>query len=236
MTVENIMVPRSEISAIDINDDWKIILRQLAHCAHTKILLYRDNIDDVVGTCTHGMPWGLVARDQFSKSSPLREVDPIYFIPQGTPSTCSWPSSSATRANWPYRRRNGDIQGLITLDDILERDCRWLTTSMTPTPSDGSIPSRTAPFLVERLRQHPLNKEMDWHLPQPTDPQWRHPGVLEDPQPNISVGLAGPIEILEVENNMVKMAAIMPHLYRDDSVRGLKKRCRWHNAVQISTF
>ena len=43
MTVENIMVPRSEISAIDINDDWKIILCQLAHCAHTKILLYRDN-------------------------------------------------------------------------------------------------------------------------------------------------------------------------------------------------
>ena len=41
MTVENIMVPRSEISAIDINDDWKVILRQLAHCAHTKTLLYR---------------------------------------------------------------------------------------------------------------------------------------------------------------------------------------------------
>lgn len=46
-------------------------------------------------------------------------------------------------------------------------------------------------------------------------PSW---STLRRSQPNISVRLAGyPIEILEVENNMVKMARIMPHLYRDDS-------------------
>ncbi len=97
MTVEHIMVPRSEIYAIDINDDWKTILRQLAHCAHTKILLYRDNIDDVVGFLHARDALRLMARDQFNKSSLLREVDEIYFIPEERRSTCSWPSSSATR-------------------------------------------------------------------------------------------------------------------------------------------
>ncbi|TMP13412.1 CNNM domain-containing protein, partial [Pseudoalteromonas ruthenica] len=49
VTVEDIMIPRNEIVAIDINDDWKLISRQLTHAQHTRVLLYRDNIDDAVG-------------------------------------------------------------------------------------------------------------------------------------------------------------------------------------------
>ena len=223
MTVENIMVPRSEISAIDINDDWKSILRQLAHCAHTKILLYRDNIDDVVGFLHSRDALRLVARDQFSKSSLLREVDPIYFIPQGTPLNVQLAKFQRNKERIGLIvDEYGDIQGLITLDDILEEIVGDFTTSMTPTPSDEIHPQPDGSFLVEgsaSIRE--LNKEMDWHLPM-DGPRTLNGAILEYleeiPQPNISVRLAGyPIEILEVENNMVKMARIMPHLYRDDS-------------------
>ena len=223
MTVENIMVPRSEISAIDINDDWKSILRQLAHCAHTKILLYRDNIDDVVGFLHSRDALRLVARDQFSKSSLLREVDPIYFIPQGTPLNVQLAKFQRNKERIGLIvDEYGDIQGLITLDDILEEIVGDFTTSMAPAPSDEIHPQPDGSFLVEgsaSIRE--LNKEMHWHLP--IDGPRTLNGVIleyleEIPQPNISVRLAGyPIEILEVENNMVKMARIMPHLYRDDS-------------------
>lgn len=223
MTVENIMVPRSEISAIDINDDWKTILRQLAHCAHTKILLYRDNIDDVVGFLHARDALRLVARDQFSKSSLLREVDPIYFIPEGTPLNVQLAKFQRNKERIGLIvDEYGDIQGLITLDDILEEIVGDFTTSMTPTPGDEIHPQPDGSFLVEgsaSIRE--LNKEMDWHLP--TDGPRTLNGVIleyleEIPQPNISVRLAGyPIEIIEVENNMVKMARIMPHLYRNES-------------------
>lgn len=223
MTVENIMVPRSEISAIDINDDWKSILRQLAHCAHTKILLYRDNIDDVVGFLHSRDALRLVARDQFSKSSLLREVDPIYFIPQGTPLNVQLAKFQRNKERIGLIvDEYGDIQGLITLDDILEEIVGDFTTSMAPAPSDEIHPQPDGSFLVEgsaSIRE--LNKEMHWHLP--IDGPRTLNGVIleyleEIPQPNISVRLAGyPIEILEVENNMVKMARIMPHLYRNDS-------------------
>ena len=223
MTVENIMVPRSEISAIDINDDWKSILRQLAHCAHTKILLYRDNIDDVVGFLHSRDALRLVARDQFSKSSLLREVDPIYFIPQGTPLNVQLAKCQRNKErNGLIVDEYGDIQGLITLDDILEEIVGDFTTSMAPAPSDEIHPQPDGSFLVEgsaSIRE--LNKEMHWHLP--IDGPRTLNGVIleyleEIPQPNISVRLAGyPIEILEVENNMVKMARIMPHLYRNES-------------------
>ncbi|WP_429129058.1 HlyC/CorC family transporter [Aeromonas media] len=223
MTVENIMVPRSEISAIDINDDWKSILRQLAHCAHTKILLYRDNIDDVVGFIHSRDALRLVARDQFSKSSLLREVDPIYFIPQGTPLNVQLAKFQRNKERIGLIvDEYGDIQGLITLDDILEEIVGDFTTSMAPAPSDEIHPQPDGSFLVEgsaSIRE--LNKEMHWHLP--IDGPRTLNGVIleyleEIPQPNISVRLAGyPIEILEVENNMVKMARIMPHLYRNES-------------------
>ena len=223
MTVENIMVPRSEISAIDINDDWKSILRQLAHCAHTKILLYRDNIDDVVGFLHSRDALRLVARDQFSKSSLLREVDPIYFIPQGTPLNVQLAKFQRNKERIGLIvDEYGDIQGLITLDDILEEIVGDFTTSMAPAPSDEIHPQPDGSFLVEgsaSIRE--LNKEMHWHLP--IDGPRTLNGVIleyleEIPQPNISVRLAGyPIEIIEVENNMVKMARIMPHLYRNDS-------------------
>ncbi len=49
MTVDDIMVPRSEIIGIDINDDWKSILRQLSHSPHGRIVLYRDSLDDAIG-------------------------------------------------------------------------------------------------------------------------------------------------------------------------------------------
>lgn len=223
MTVENIMVPRSEISAIDINDDWKSILRQLAHCAHTKILLYRDNIDDVVGFLHSRDALRLVARNQFSKSSLLREVDPIYFIPQGTPLNVQLAKFQRNKERIGLIvDEYGDIQGLITLDDILEEIVGDFTTSMAPAPSDEIHPQPDGSFLVEgsaSIRE--LNKEMHWHLP--IDGPRTLNGVIleyleEIPQPNISVRLAGyPIEILEVENNMVKMARIMPHLYRNES-------------------
>ncbi|TNI62704.1 magnesium/cobalt efflux protein, partial [Aeromonas salmonicida] len=113
----------------------------------------------------------------------------------------------------------GDIQGLITLDDILEEIVGDFTTSMAPTPSDEIHPQPDGTYLVEgsaNIRE--LNKEMGWHLP--TDGPRTLNGLileyLEDlPQPNISLRLAGyPIEIVEVEQNMVKLVRLMPALYR----------------------
>ncbi|EOD56779.1 HlyC/CorC family transporter [Aeromonas molluscorum] len=220
MTVENIMVPRSEIYAIDINDDWKTILRQLVHCAHTKILLYRDNIDDAVGFLHARDALRLIAKDQFSKSSLLRAVKEIYFIPEGTPLNVQLAKFQRNKERIGLIvDEYGDIQGLITLDDILEEIVGDFTTSMTPTPSDEVHPQPDGSFLVEgSVSIRELNKEMNWHLP--TDGPRTLNGVIleyleEIPQPNIGIRLAGyPIEILEVEHNMVTMARIMPQFYR----------------------
>ncbi|MGX8894938.1 magnesium/cobalt efflux protein, partial [Enterobacter cloacae] len=49
VTIGDIMVPRNEIFGIDVNDEWKSIVRQLTHSPHGRIVLYRDTLDDVIG-------------------------------------------------------------------------------------------------------------------------------------------------------------------------------------------
>ncbi len=48
VSVNDIMVPRNEIIGIDINDDWKSIVRQLTHSPHGRIVLYRGSLDDAI--------------------------------------------------------------------------------------------------------------------------------------------------------------------------------------------
>ncbi|WP_427983546.1 HlyC/CorC family transporter [Agarivorans sp.] len=227
VTVDDIMIPRNEIAAIDINDDWETILRQLTQSTHTKILLYRDNIDDSVGFVHSRDALRLLSREQFDKTSMLRAAKEIYFIPEGTPLNVQL---------LKFQRRKeriglivdeyGDIQGLVTLEDILEEIVGDFTTSMAPAPSEEIHPQIDGSYLIEgAVNIRDLNKEMSWSLP--TDGPKTLNGLiieyLEDiPDSNLCLRLAGyPIEIVEIENNTVSLARVMPAFYSKPKGRSL---------------
>ncbi|WP_432452502.1 MULTISPECIES: HlyC/CorC family transporter [unclassified Agarivorans] len=219
VTVDDIMIPRNEIAAIDINDDWDSILRQLTQSTHTKILLFRDSIDDSVGFVHSRDALRLLSREQFDKTSMLRAAKEIYFIPEGTPLNVQL---------LKFQRRKeriglivdeyGDIQGLVTLEDILEEIVGDFTTSMAPAPSDEIHPQIDGSYLIEgTVNIRDLNKEMAWSFP--IDGPKTLNGLiieyLEDiPEANLCLRLSGyPIEIVEIENNTVSLARVMPAFY-----------------------
>lgn len=214
--VEDVMVPRNDIVAIDINDDWKLIMRQLTHAQHTRVLLYRENIDDTVGFIHARDALRLLTKEQFTKATLLRAVREIYYIPEGT-------SLNVQLLKFQQAKERigivvdeyGDIQGLVTLEDILEEVVGDFTTSMTPTLSENVHPQQDGSFLVDgSANVRDLNKEMDWDFP--TDGPKTLSGLiieyLEDiPREKVSMRIAGyPIEIVEVNENTIKLARIMP--------------------------
>lgn len=214
--VEDVMVPRNEIIAIDINDDWKLIMRQLTHAQHTRVLLYRENIDDTVGFIHARDALRLLTKEQFTKATLLRAVREIYYIPEGT-------SLNVQLLKFQQAKERigivvdeyGDIQGLVTLEDILEEVVGDFTTSMTPTLSENVHPQQDGSFLVDgSANVRDLNKEMDWDFP--IDGPKTLSGLiieyLEDiPSEKVSMRIAGyPIEIVEVNENTIKLARIMP--------------------------
>ncbi len=218
--VEDVMVPRNEIVAIDINDDWKLIMRQLTHAQHTRVLLYRENIDDSVGFIHARDALRLLTKEQFTKATLLRAVREIYYIPEGT-------SLNVQLLKFQQAKERigivvdeyGDIQGLVTLEDILEEVVGDFTTSMTPTLSENVHPQQDGSFLVDGSANiRDLNKEMDWDFP--IDGPKTLSGLiiefLEDiPSEKVSMRISGyPIEIVEVNENTVKLARIMPEYKR----------------------
>ena len=220
VTVEDIMVPRSDIYAINVNDDFKFINRQVIQSPHTRVLVYRDTIDDAVGFIHLRDALRLQSKEQFSKSSLLRAVKELYFIPEGTP-------LNVQLANFQHNKERiglvvdeyGDIQGLVTLEDILEEIVGDFTTSMLPTASEEINQQQDGSYLIDAsITIRDLNKEMKWDFP--TDGPKTLNGLileyLEDiPSENTSLRLAGyPLEVIEVADNMVKTVRIIPQYYQ----------------------
>ncbi|WP_340677897.1 HlyC/CorC family transporter [Paraglaciecola sp.] len=223
VTAEDIMVPRSDIVAIDINDDWKDIQKRLVNAQHTRVLLYRDSIDDAVGFVHVRDALRLLSRDQFTKASLLRAVREIYFTPESTPlHTLMYKFQAAKERIGLVVDEYGDIQGLVTLEDILEEIIGDFTTSFLPDHSKEANLQQDGSVLIDgSVNVRELNKELDWNFP--TEGPKTLNGLileyLEDiPQANISLRLAGyPLEIVEMKDNMVKTVRVMPRLYRTES-------------------
>jgi len=223
VTVEDIMIPRSDLFAININDDFKSITKQVIQSPHTRVLLYRDTIDDAVGFVHLRDALRLQSKNQFSKSSLLRAVKELYFIPEGTP-------LNVQLSNFQQNKERtglvvdeyGDIQGLVTLEDILEEIVGDFTTSSEPAPSEEINKQQDGSYLIEAaINIRELNKEMQWHFPI-NGPKTINGLIIEYleeiPRTNTSMRIAGyPIEIIEVGGNKIKTVRIMPQYYQAPS-------------------
>ncbi|MFD1009253.1 MULTISPECIES: HlyC/CorC family transporter [Oceanisphaera] len=220
VTVDDIMVPRNEIYGIDVTQDWKTISRRLMQSPHTKVLLYRDNIDDALGFIHARDALRLLAKDEFSKSSLMRALRELYYIPEATPLNVQLVKFQRNKERIGIIvDEYGDIQGLVTLDDILEEIVGDFTTTISPTLSEEIKPQDDGSYLIEGSASiRDINKELGWLLPNdgPRSLNGLIIEYLEDiPEANICLRVAGyPIEILDVENNMVKLVRVLPHYFK----------------------
>ncbi|KAB2823288.1 HlyC/CorC family transporter [Aliivibrio finisterrensis] len=217
VTVNDIMVPRSEITGIDINDDWKSISRQLTHSPHGRIVLYRDQIDEVVGMLRLRESYRLMLeKNEFTKETLLRAADEIYFIPEATPLNTQLLKFQRNKERIGLIvDEYGDIQGLITLEDILEEIVGEFTTSMAPSLAEEITPQPDGSFMIEGSANiRDINKGLKWDLP--TDgPRTLNGLILEHleeiPEAEISLEIdQHNMEIVTVEENKINLVKVFP--------------------------
>ena len=212
-TVEDVMVPRTDIEAIDIEDDWDEIIEQLATSHHTRVPIFRGSLDEFIGIVHIRKVFYLSQTGNFNKEAMLNMIREPYFIPENT-------SITHALTNLQDRRRRfgivvdeyGDIKGLITLEQILEELVGKFTT-MVPGLEEDIQPSSEGGFLVKGstfLRD--INRQLDWRLP--TDSAKTMNGLiteyLEDiPHANTCFKL-GPymIEIVQTRDTSVHVARL----------------------------
>jgi Mg2+/Co2+ transporter CorB len=209
VTVEDIMVPRKDITGIDLNEDWDDILRQITMSRYTRLLVYRENIDHVLGFVHLRKALPLILDDRLDSETLQSLIKEPHFIPENTP-------LNRQLLNFQREHRRiglvvdeyGDIQGLATLEDILEEVVGEFTTDPSTSISDIT-PEEDGSFVVNgSVTIRDLNRSL--HMDLPTDgPRTLNGMVLEYlehiPEPNTSLLLSGyPIDIVQTKGNLVK--------------------------------
>lgn len=165
-TVEDIMVPKSEIVGIDLEQPWLQLLEQLETAQHTRLPLYRGSIDNLVGMIHVRNVLNLAIEDRLDLDGLIRIADAPYFIPEATPLNIQILNfRKMKRRSCFLVDEYGDILGLVTMEDILEEivgefttDIAALSRDITP-QEDGSV------IVDASLTLRHLNRMMSWHLP-----------------------------------------------------------------------
>ncbi|EPF0139913.1 MULTISPECIES: HlyC/CorC family transporter [Enterobacter cloacae complex] len=217
VSVDDIMVPRNEIVGIDINDDWKAIVRQLTHSPHGRIVLYRDSLDDAISMLRVREAYRLMTeKNEFTKEVMLRAADEIYYVPEGTPLSTQLVKFQRNKKKVGLVvDEYGDIQGLVTVEDILEEIVGDFTTSMSPSLAEEVTPQNDGSVLIDgsaNIRE--INKAFNWHLPE--DEARTMNGMIlealeEIPAAGTRVRIAQyDIDILDVQDNMIKQVKVLP--------------------------
>jgi Mg2+/Co2+ transporter CorB len=218
VTVEDVMIPRADISGIDVQDDVKSIVKQLSQAQYTRILLYRNEIDDAVGFLHARDIMQIMTKNNsdLDKSEIVRAARDIYYIPEGTPLNVQLLKFQRNKERIGLVvDEYGDIQGLVTLEDILEEIVGDFTTSIAPAPSESTQVQIDGSVHVEGVANiRDLNKEMNWDLP--TDGPKTVSGLIIEqlgdiPQRPLCLRINGyAIEVIESSDNLVKLVRVLP--------------------------
>jgi len=216
MSVDDVMVPHNEIVGIDLDDDWPTIIEAIRNSVYTRIPIFRDGIDNVVGMLdlrrfillkTEGIT-------DLNESRLIEIMDDPYFVPEGTALHRQLVQfqQNSLRAAFVVDEY-GDIQGLVTLEDILEEIVGEFTTDVVPAHNDVQPDADKSAFVVNAgANIRSLNRTMNWELP--TDGAKTLNGLILEQLETIPESGTGltlgkyPVEILETSDNVVNTVRI----------------------------
>jgi Mg2+/Co2+ transporter CorB len=216
ITVDDVMVPHIEIEGIDLDDDWETILNCIRSSQFTRLPIFRDSIDHVVGILDLRH---LIRTDGLAsfKAAQLQQLmNEPYFVPEGTP-------LHRQLMQFQHNKQRaalvvdeyGDIQGLVTLEDILEEIVGEFTSDAGPTHTDVKQDKTPNSYLVNAgANIRSLNRTMSWHLPV-DDAKTLNGLILErlEEIPETGTGLQlgdYSVEIIETSENVINQVRIRP--------------------------
>jgi Mg2+/Co2+ transporter CorB len=216
VTVDDVMVPHNEIIGIDLDSEDGEIEAIVNHSQHTRLPVYRDTIDQVVGIL-HLRKLANLAQQDLNKDNLQRLLSDPYFVPEGTP-------LSTQLVQFQRRRERialvvdeyGDIQGIVTLEDILEEIVGEFTTD--PADDEEDVVSEGADtFIVDATANiRELNRSQNWDLP--TDGPKTFNGLIVElletiPAPGTCLKINGyDVEVIETDDNRIRSVRVSQHM------------------------
>lgn len=215
ITVEDIMIPRTEISGINLDDDWNDIEEQLLNCSFTRLLVYRGSINNIQGFVHLRKLLPLFNESKIERYHLEKALVPAYFTPEGAPLTQQLINFQKSKRRMALVvDEYGEIQGLVTLQDILEEIVGEFTTSPTNLDSEAVVKEDGTIWLDGAMHIREINRQLNLDLP--TDgPKTINGLLLEHLQSIPAPGTTSlinnyPMEVRKTRNNAIKTLIIHP--------------------------
>ena len=215
ITVDDVIVPRSQIEAIDLNADDDVIHTQLLTCHHTRLPIYRERMDNIVGIVHVRKVLNQMQGGKITAATLEKVMRAPYFIPSGTSlfSQLQLFQENQKRVGLVVDEY-GEWMGLVTLEDIIEEIIGEFTTQ-APTQTSTFLKQEDGSIIVEGstlLRD--LNRKLGFQFPL-DGPKTLNGLILEYfediPEAGTGLNIAGyPMEIIQTKNRVVKTVKIFP--------------------------
>ena len=220
VSVDDVMTPRSQIEAIDLNEKPASLAQQLVNSYHTRLLAYEDELDDIVGIIHVRQVLRLLqGGDEFDVGELRAILRAPYFIPAGTPLLAQLQQFQTARQRLGLVvDEYGELLGLVSLEDILEEIVGEFTTQapggaeLFQREPDGSV-------VVDGMASlRILNRKLGTAFP--IDGPKTLNGLIvehlgEIPDAGATFGLEGQaMEILQVQDRAVKVVKLLPPVGR----------------------
>ena len=212
-TIDGIMVPRSKVQGVDIEGDLAGIVDAIRGSQHTRLPVYRENINQVVGVLHLRRAARFLYRTEFTKADIVQETEEPYFVPEGTP-------LSIQLANFKKERQRialvvdeyGDVQGLVALEDILEEIVGEFTTDAAAELTTIERHEDGAHIVEGRALLRDINRSHGWELPT-SGPRTLNGLIVEHlefiPEANVCLRIDRyRIETLQIADNIVRTVKV----------------------------
>ena len=169
VTVDDIMVPRNEIYGLNLEDDIDTITERIVGSDYTRLPVYECDVNNVLGILHIRSASRLLrgTAGELCKESIKRFATDCYFVPENTPLHIQLVNFRQTKQRTALVvDEYGEVQGLVTLEDILEEIVGDFTTNEAEEAVEDITPQKDGSFIIDATATiRDINKATDWELP-----------------------------------------------------------------------
>ena len=160
VSVEDIMIPRNEVVGINLQDDDETILQILRLAEFTRIPVYNDDINNIVGVLHQRNVSRIIEKEGINRQLLASEMVEPYFVPEST-------ALHTQLVNFQkLKERMGiAVQGLVTLEDLLEEIVGEFTSNIADEVDDIHLQDDGKPIINGTTTIRDINKTLKWDLP-----------------------------------------------------------------------
>jgi len=213
VSVNDIMVPRSEIVGIDIDAEMSDVLQILANSQHTRLPIYKENINNILGLLHLRRVARYLPRkereEDLTKAELMQLTSEPYYVPEGTPlHTQLFNFKKEKQRIALVVDEYGEIEGIVTLEDILEEIVGEFTTDFASKMPEIHPQDDGSYFIDGMALLRDINRGLGWEFPT-HGPKTLNGLVLEHletiPESNLCLKIDGYlIETLHIKDNVIK--------------------------------